>query len=71
MIMGRTIRSTAGVPKPGHLGSCEHSHEAVFGMRRPTERIVFKRILRRIAQKAQIGMGFVGEERREVIGGEA
>ena len=54
--------------KPGHLGSCERSHEAVVDMRRLTERIVFKGILRRIVQKTQIGVGFVGEIRREVIG---
>ena len=56
--------------KPRHLGSCERGHKAVVGMRRLTERIVFKGILRRIVQKTQIGVGFVGEIRREVIGGQ-
>ena len=57
--------------KPRHLASRERSHEAVVGMRRLTERIVFDGILRRIMQKTQIGVGFVGEIRREVIGGKA
>jgi hypothetical protein len=47
--------------KPGHLGSCERGHEAIVGMRRLTKRIVLKGILRRIVQKTQIGVGFVGE----------
>src|SRR5215469_3744195 len=57
--------------KPGHLGARESGHEAIVGVRRLAKGIVIDGTLRRIVQKPQIGVGFVGKIRAEVIWGKA
>ena len=56
--------------EPGNVGPRQRGHKAVIGMRRLAKGVVLGRVLRRIVQKADDGMGFVGKERRKEIRGQ-
>ena len=56
--------------EPGNIGPRQRGHKAVVGVRRLAKGVVLCRLLRRIVQKADDGMGFVGKERRKEIAGQ-
>ena len=50
-----------------YLGARQRGHEAVIGVRRLAEQIVFVGVLRRLVQETQIAMTLIGEKRGEVV----